>query len=153
MAQAALYLASDESSFVTGSTFSVDGGITAAYVTEREQFGVPVGTFQAVQHRAADGYIDLECMRWTTWRAAWRLDEGLPALREAAVAKFWAAEGGARIVATAQHLHAGIGVDRDYPIHRYFLWSKQLELALGAATPELLRLGRDLARTGPTETP
>jgi alkylation response protein AidB-like acyl-CoA dehydrogenase len=127
--------------------------ITAAYVTEREQFGVPVGTFQAVQHRAADGYIDLECMRWTTWRAAWRLDAGLPALREAAVAKFWAAEGGARIVASAQHLHAGIGVDRDYPIHRYFLWSKQLELALGAATPELLRLGRDLARSGPTETP
>jgi alkylation response protein AidB-like acyl-CoA dehydrogenase len=127
--------------------------ITAAYVTEREQFGVPVGTFQAVQHRAADAYIDLECMRWTTWRAGWRLDEGLSALREAAVAKFWASEGGARIAATAQHLHAGIGVDRDYPIHRYFLWSKQLELALGATTPELLRLGRDLARTGPTETP
>jgi hypothetical protein len=124
--------------------------ITSAYATERQQFGVPIGSFQAVQHRAADAYVDLEAMRWTMWRAAWLLARGEPALREIAVAKFWAAEGGARIAASAQHLHAGIGVDLDYPIHRHFLWSKRLELALGAATPELARLGRDLARTGPT---
>ncbi len=123
--------------------------ITSAYVTERQQFGVPIGSFQAVQHRAADAYVDLEAMRWTTWRAAWLLSRGESALRETAVVKFWAAEGGARIAATCQHLHAGIGVDLDYPIHRHFLWSKRLELALGAATPELARLGRDLARTGP----
>jgi alkylation response protein AidB-like acyl-CoA dehydrogenase len=125
--------------------------ITAGYVREREQFGVPIGSFQAVQHRAADGYIDLEAMRWVTWRAAWKLSNGLPAGRDAAVAKFWAADGGARIAASAQHLHGGIGVDMDYPIHRYFLWSKQLELGLGAATPQLARLGRDMARTGPQE--
>ncbi|MCZ6463358.1 MAG: acyl-CoA/acyl-ACP dehydrogenase [Proteobacteria bacterium] len=125
--------------------------ITARYVSEREQFGVPIGTFQAVQHRAADGYVDLECMRWTTWRAAWKLAEGRDASRDAAVAKFWAAEGGARIAASAQHLHAGLGVDRDYPIHRYFLRSKSLELFAGAGTPQLRRLGRDMARTGPPE--
>ena len=124
--------------------------ITSAYVTERKQFGVPIGSFQAVQHRAADAYVELAAMRWTTWRAAWLLSRGEPALRETAVAKFWAAEGGARIAASAQHLHAGIGVDLDYPIHRHFLWAKRLELALGAAAPELARLGRDLARTGPT---
>jgi hypothetical protein len=123
--------------------------ITSAYVTERKQFGVPLGSLQAVQHRAADAYVDLEAMRWTTWRAAWLLARGEPALRETAVAKFWAAEGGARITAACQHLHAGIGVDLDYPIHRHFLWSKRLELALGGATSELARLGRDLARTGP----
>jgi 3-oxocholest-4-en-26-oyl-CoA dehydrogenase beta subunit len=124
---------------------------TAAYVRERVQFGVPIGSFQAVQHRMADGFIDLAAMRWTTWRAAWRLVAGLPALRETAVAKFWAAEAGARIAASAQHLHAGIGVDMDYPIHRYFLWSKSLELALGAAPAHLVRLGRDLAASGPTD--
>jgi hypothetical protein len=123
--------------------------ITSAYATGRQQFGVPIGSFQAVQHRAADAYVDLEAMRWTAWRAAWLLSRGGTALREAAVAKFWAAEGGARIAATCQHLHAGIGVDVDYPIHRHFLWAKRLELAFGAATPELARLGRDLARTGP----
>ena len=77
----------------------------------------------------------------------------MPASRDATVAKFWAAEGGARIAASAQHLHGGIGVDVDYPIHRYFLWSKQLELGLGSATPQLVRLGRDMARTGPEELP
>jgi alkylation response protein AidB-like acyl-CoA dehydrogenase len=125
--------------------------MTASYVRERVQFGVPIGSFQAVQHRAADAYIDLEAMRWTAWRAIDRVAAGEPAGRECAVAKFWAAEGGARIAASAQHLHGGIGVDLDYPIHRYFLRSKALELALGGATAQLVRLGRDLAATGPTE--
>jgi alkylation response protein AidB-like acyl-CoA dehydrogenase len=123
--------------------------ITAGYVAEREQFGVPVGSFQAVQHRAADAWVDLACLRWTVWRAAWRLDEALPAAREARVAGFWAADAGFRIAHSAQHLHAGIGVDRDYPVHRYYLWSRRLELELGGATPQLVELGRDLARTGP----
>jgi len=125
--------------------------ITAEYARERIQFGVPIGSFQAVQHRCADGLIDLESIRWTAWRAISRLARGLPAAREAAVAKFWAADGGARIASTAQHLHAGLGVDLDYPIHRYFLWSKSLELELGAAAPQLVRLGGDMARTGPQE--
>ena len=125
--------------------------ITAGDVGEREQFGVPIGSFQAVQHRAAEGYIDLEAMRWVTWRAAWKLSQGLSAERETAVAKFWAAEAGSHIANSAQHLHGGIGVDLDYPIHRYFLWSKALELSLGSAAPHLARLGRDMARTGPQE--
>jgi alkylation response protein AidB-like acyl-CoA dehydrogenase len=126
--------------------------LTAGYVREREQFGVPIGSFQAVQHRAADSFIDLAALRWCTWRAAWRLAEGLPAAREAAVAKFWAAEAGSRIANACLHLHGGIGSDVDYPIHRHFLISKALELRLGAATPHLVWLGRDMARTGPEET-
>jgi alkylation response protein AidB-like acyl-CoA dehydrogenase len=122
--------------------------ITAEYARERVQFGVPIGSFQAVQHRCADCLIDLESIRWTTWRAVSRLARGLPAAREATVAKFWAADGGARIAST---VHAGLGVDLDYPIHRYFLWAKSLELELGAAAPQLVRLGRDMARTGPQE--
>jgi hypothetical protein len=125
--------------------------ITAGYARERVQFGVPIGSFQSVQHRAADCWIDLQAMRWTTWRAATRLAEGLDVGRDTAVAKFWAAEGGSRIANTAQHLHGGLGVDVDYPIHRYFLWSKALELSLGSATPQLARLGRDLAASQPLE--
>jgi len=125
--------------------------ITTDYAKQREQFGAPIGSFPPVQHRAADCYIDLEALRWTTWRAAYRLAEDLPASRDAAVAKIWAADAGSRIANAAQHLHGGMGVDRDYPIHRYFLWSKSLELALGGATPQLARLGRDMARTGPQE--
>jgi alkylation response protein AidB-like acyl-CoA dehydrogenase len=118
---------------------------------ERVQFGAPIGSFPAVQQRAADCWIDLAAMRWTAWRAAWRITEGLPAERESRVAKFWAAEAGSRIANAAQHLHGGLGVDLDYPIHRYFLWSKSLELELGAAAPQLAALGRDLAATGPAE--
>ncbi len=124
--------------------------ITAGYVKEREQFGVPIGSFQAVQHRCADAFIDLQALRWTLWRAAWRLSEGLAARREAWVAKFWAAEAGSRIANAGLHLHGGLGSDVDYPIHRHFLWSKALELELGGAQPQLVRLGRDMARTGPT---
>jgi len=55
------------------------------------------------------------------------------------------ADGGQRVVHAAQHLHGGIGVDRDYPLHRYFLWAKELELTLGGANPQLLALGAILA--------
>jgi alkylation response protein AidB-like acyl-CoA dehydrogenase len=119
--------------------------LTAEHTKTREQFDRPIATFQAVAQRAADAYIDTEAVRLTTWQAAWRLSEGLSAAEEVAVAKFWAAEGGQRVVHAAQHLHGGLGVDRDYPLHRYFLWAKQLELTLGGATASLLRLGRALA--------
>jgi alkylation response protein AidB-like acyl-CoA dehydrogenase len=127
--------------------------ITTDYVKQREQFGAPLGALPAVQHRCADCYIDLESMRWVTWNAVWKLAEGRPASRDTAVAKFWAADAGSRIATATQHLHGGIGVDLDYPIHRYFLWTKALELALGSATPQLVKLGRDMARTGPPEEP
>ena len=125
--------------------------ITAGYVTERQQFGVPIGSFQAVQHRAADGFIDLEALRWCTWRAAWKLAEGQPAARDAAIAKYWASEAGARIANGTVHLHGGIGSDVDYPIQRYFLWARALEYNLGSAAPQLAWLGRDLAQHGPLE--
>jgi alkylation response protein AidB-like acyl-CoA dehydrogenase len=119
--------------------------MTAEYTSTREQFERPLAAFQAVAQRAADAYIDTEGVRLTAWQAVWRLSEGLPATEELAVAKFWAAEGGQRVVHAAQHLHGGIGVDVDYPLHRYFLWAKQCELTLGSATPQLVKLGKALA--------
>ncbi len=119
--------------------------LTATYTTEREQFGKAIATFQAVGQRAADAFIDAEAVRLTAWQAAWRLDEGLPATAEVAVAKFWADEGAQRCVHAAQHLHGGVGVDRDYPLHRYFLRTKHLALTLGGTTASLLRLGDLLA--------
>ena len=66
----------------------------------------------------------------------------MPAASQVAIAKFWAGSGGQRVVHTAQHLHGGMGVDRDYPLHRYFLYAKQLELTLGGTTSQLRKLGR-----------
>ena len=118
--------------------------MTAEYTTGREQFGRPLASFQAVQQRAADAYIDVQAMRWTMWEAAWRLSEGLPAAEHVAVAKFWAAEGGQRVLAAAQHLHGGIGVDVEYPLYRYTRWAKLTELTLGGAGRHLARLGTEL---------
>ncbi|HEX6237369.1 MAG TPA: acyl-CoA dehydrogenase family protein [Acidimicrobiales bacterium] len=122
--------------------------LTARHVTEREQFGGPIGTFQAVAHRCADAYIDTEAIRLTTLQAAWRLDAGLDARDQLAIAALWAAEGGQRVVHAAQHLHGGLGVDTDYPLHRYFRWAKVIELLIGGADGSLARLGASLARSG-----
>ena len=118
---------------------------TAEYTGLRKQFGRPIGSFQAVSLRAADAYIDIEAMRSTLWQAVWRIDSGLPAAIETSVAKWWACRGGQRVAHTAMHLHGGIGADIDYPIHRFLLWSKQLDLSLGGASPQLARIGALLA--------
>ena len=64
---------------------------------------------------------------------------------QTAIAKFWASEGGARISYAAQHLHGGIGVDVDYPVHRYYLWARQIGLHLGTGSAQLAKLGERLA--------
>jgi acyl-CoA dehydrogenase len=119
--------------------------LTAEYTKTREQFEKPIATFQAVGQRAADAYVDTEAIRLTAWQAASRLASGLPAAPEIAVAKYWAADGGQRVVHAASHLHGGVGVDRDYPLHRFFLLTEQIELTLGGANESLRRLGRILA--------
>lgn len=118
---------------------------TAEYTSERHQFGRPLSTNQGVALRAADAYIDTEAMRAVLWSAAWRLTEGLPAEQEVAMAKWWATEGGHRVVHSTQHLHGGIGADIDYPLHRTFLWAKQAGDTFGGASHTLVGLGADLA--------
>ena len=100
--------------------------MTAAYGRERVQFERPIGSFQAFHQRAADAYIHVEAIRLSAWEAAWRLSEELPAAEHVAVAKFWAAEGGQLASFACQHLHGGIGIDKDYPLHRYFNWAIQI---------------------------
>jgi 3-oxocholest-4-en-26-oyl-CoA dehydrogenase beta subunit len=122
--------------------------LTAAYAKSREQFGRPIGSFQAVAQRLADAYIDVEAVRLTMWQAAWRLAAGLPAATEVAVAKFWAADAGHRVAHTAVHVHGGVGIDTSYPLHRYFVAAKHHEFALGGATAQLRRIGAALATAG-----
>jgi alkylation response protein AidB-like acyl-CoA dehydrogenase len=121
--------------------------LTAKYTTERKQFDRAIGTFQAVGQRMADCFIDDQAIELTMLQAATHLDEGRDDPLEIATAKFWAADGGNRIGHAALHIHGGISIDVDFPIHRYFLWLKQYEFTLGAATPELLTIGKVLADT------
>jgi alkylation response protein AidB-like acyl-CoA dehydrogenase len=121
--------------------------LTAEYARTREQFDRPIGSFQAVGQRLADGYIDVKGLRLTLTQAAWRLSEDLPADTEVATAAFWAADAGHRVAHTIVHIHGGVGIDTDHPVHRYFLAAKQTEFTLGGATGALLRIGRELADT------
>jgi alkylation response protein AidB-like acyl-CoA dehydrogenase len=138
--------------FATAALCIQEAGVAAAavalmseYAKTREQFGKVIATFQAVGQRAADAYVDAEAIRLTAWQAAWRLAAGVGAAEEIAIAKYWAAEGGQRVVHAAAHLHGGVGVDRDYPLHRFFLLTRQIELTLGGASESLRRLGSLLA--------
>ena len=119
--------------------------MTAAYLNGRQQFGRPLSTFQGTMLRAADAAIDIEAMRVTWQNAAWRFDTGRDATDAARVAKWQASERGQRTVHATQHLHGGMGADISYPIHRYFLWGKQIELLLGGPSVQLAKLGADIA--------
>jgi alkylation response protein AidB-like acyl-CoA dehydrogenase len=119
--------------------------MTAEYTAEREQFGVKIATFQAVGQRAADCYIDVQCLRGVTQQAISLLNGGREAADEVAIAKIWAGDVLHRVSHAAQHLHGGIGVDRDYPLFRYCLWAKQIELTMGSSAELTAQLGERIA--------
>lgn len=117
----------------------------AAYVSERTQFGRPLGSFQALAVRAADSYIEVELLRSALWQLAWRLDQGLPAMAAARVAKYQAAQAGHIVSHTTVHLHGGVGADLQYPIHRFYLKAQALSAMGGGTEEQLTRIGRALA--------
>lgn len=119
--------------------------LTAAYAKTREQFGRPIGTFQAVSQRLADGFIDVLAQRLTLWAAVARLAEGQPAEVEVATAKLWAADAGHKLAHTTVHVHGGVGIDLDGEAHRYFTSAKRFEFSFGGATEQALTIGRALA--------
>jgi alkylation response protein AidB-like acyl-CoA dehydrogenase len=126
--------------------------LAARHTRSREQFGRPIGTFQAVGQQLADAWIDAEAVRLTSLQAAWRLSAGLDATEAVTIAKWWAAEAGHRVLHAAHHVHGGTGIDLSYPLHRYFLLGKQIEFSLGNASQQLSALGKALAAQsrGPT---
>lgn len=119
--------------------------MTAEYTSQREQFGVAVATFQAVGHRAADCYIDVDVLRLVSQEAVSRLTLGLDAEQAVTIAKIWTGDVTHRISQASQHLHGGIGVDRDYPLFRYCLMARQLELSCGTTAQLMEQLGTDIA--------
>ncbi len=119
--------------------------MTASYTSERKQFGVPIATFQAVGHRAADAFIDIECLRLASQQAVSSLDRDQDAREAVQVARIWTGDVTHRVSQSAQHLHGGMGVDRDYPLFRYCLWARQIELTVGGSASNLAALGASIA--------
>ncbi len=116
--------------------------ITGQYTSEREQFGRAIATFQAVSHRVADCYIDVECLRLVTQQAASLIDQGRPAEDAVLMAKIWCGNVTHRVSQAAQHCHGGTGVDRDYQLFRYCELARQIELTAGSSAQLTGELGQ-----------
>ncbi|PWJ27063.1 acyl-CoA dehydrogenase [Branchiibius hedensis] len=147
LAEAQTALAACQTGVARGAT-----RLAADYVSSREQFGRPIGTFQAVQHKVADCHIDVSAQRATCWQAAYALDAAdTPTdqtLAHAHVAAWWAQRAGLDVVHRVLHLHGGMGVDVDYPAHRYFLRGKENASFFGAQQQSLASLGTLVALGG-----
>lgn len=115
----------------------------AGYVSQREQFGRPLATFQAVSQQLADAYCVVEALRATLHQAVWALEAGdRDAARSVDVACWWATEQAARAQHAVQHVHGGIGADTTYPVHRRLLWTMRVSAQLGGPGAQLARLAR-----------
>jgi alkylation response protein AidB-like acyl-CoA dehydrogenase len=112
----------------------MDFEISVQYAKDRIQFGRPIGSFQAIQHKAADMVTDVDGARFIMYRAAWSVDEGeADADMNVHMAKAWCSEATRRVVAHGQQIHGGIGFTKDYKIQLYFRRQKAAELAWGDA--------------------
>jgi acyl-CoA dehydrogenase len=120
--------------------------LTADYSKTRKQFDQPIAMFQSVSHREANAYIDTQAVRLSALEVAWMISAGRDPREEVAIAKHYASDAGYRVTFSAQHIHGGIGVDREYPVHRYYIYARHIELMLGGSTHQLRRLGRLIAQ-------
>jgi acyl-CoA dehydrogenase len=120
-----------------------DAGIreAAQHLSQREQFGRPLATFQATSFQLGDAYCDAQALRATVGQAVWALEQGQDAAKEVAVASWYATDAGERIQHTVQHLHGGLGADTTYPVHRRLLWTMRTNALLGGPSRQLARLG------------
>ncbi|MCX2930594.1 acyl-CoA/acyl-ACP dehydrogenase [Mycobacterium sp. CVI_P3] len=105
---------------------------TARYATERHQFGVPIGTFQAVKHLLADMLVAVENSRSAVYGAAWALAEDGQTERSAALAQAVATQNAISVVSDAVQLHGGIGVTWECDLHLFLRRSKALEATYGS---------------------
>lgn len=119
--------------------------LTASYAKERQQFERPIGSFQAVAHRLADGYIATRLSWLMLWRAAWLVDEGEAAEVELAGARLWATDTLHAIGHTCVHVHGGVGIDLDGVAHRYYSETQRLIREIGSATLAAREVGLALA--------
>lgn len=111
-----------------------DFEISIDYAKERVQFGRPIGSFQAIQHKAADMITDVDGMRFITYKAAWATSADADSQdMDVAMAKAWCSDASRRVVAHGQQIHGGIGFTKDYIIQLYFRRQKRAELFWGDA--------------------
>jgi alkylation response protein AidB-like acyl-CoA dehydrogenase len=122
--------------------------MTVGYATQREQFGRPIGGFQAVQHHCADMAMDVLTSRFIAYEAIWRLSAGLDATTEVAMAKAWVSEAAERVCARGHQVHGAIGFTREHDLHLYSRHATAAALSFGDGDHHWERLARHLDLPG-----
>jgi len=115
-----------------------------AYARDRQQFGQAISGFQAVQWMLADMATHVDAARLLAYRAAFLKNQGLPYLKEAAMAKLFAAEAAMSVTTKAVQIHGGYGYIKDYPVERYFRDAKITEIYEGTSEMQRMTIARQL---------
>ena len=114
------------------------------YAQDRQQFGQPISGFQAIQWMLADMATQIDAARLLTHRAAYLKDQGLSYIKEAAMAKVFAAETAMSVTTKAIQIHGGYGYTKDYPVERYFRDAKITEIYEGTSEMQRWTIARQL---------
>jgi len=105
--------------------------MAVSYAKERVQFNRPIGSFQAIQHYCANMVTDVDGSRFVTYRAAWKVSEGIPATMDVAVAKAWTSEAYGRVTLLGHQIFGAIGFTMDHDMHLYYRRAKAGEIMFG----------------------
>lgn len=127
---------------VGGAQAALDMAVN--YAKERVQFGRPIGSFQAIQHHCANMVTDVSGSRFITYKAAWKVSEGLPATMDVAIAKTWTGEAYGRVTLLAHQIFGAIGFTMDHDIHLYYRQAKAGEIIFGDADFQRAIVAREL---------
>ncbi|MCJ7523158.1 MAG: acyl-CoA/acyl-ACP dehydrogenase [Dehalococcoidia bacterium] len=127
---------------VGGAQAALD--MAVAYAKERIQFNRPIGSFQAIQHYCANMVSDVDGSRFVTYKAAWKVSEGLPATMDVAVAKSWTSDAYRRVTLLAHQIFGAIGFTMDHDMHLYYRRAKASEMMFGDSAFQRAIVSREL---------
>jgi hypothetical protein len=129
---------------VGGAQAALDAAIK--YAKEREQFGQPIASFQAIQHMLADMATELEAARLLVYQAAYLLDNNMPATKQVSMAKRFATDTSMRIATDAVQIFGGYGFMREYQVERFFREAKRAQIVEGTNQVQRNLIARELLR-------
>ncbi|MDH4208944.1 MAG: acyl-CoA dehydrogenase family protein [Anaerolineae bacterium] len=119
---------------------------SSRYAQEREQFGRPIASFQAIQFKLADMAIKIEGARLLTWQAAWLVDQGSPQLLSSAIAKCYASDMAMEVTTEAVQIFGGYGYIREYPVEKMMRDAKAFQLYMGTNEIQRHLIAQELLR-------
>lgn len=127
---------------VGGAQAALD--MAVAYAKERVQFNRPIGSFQAIQHYCANMVSDVDGSRFVTYKAAWKVSEGMPATMDVAIAKAWTGEAYGRVTLLGHQIFGAVGFTMDHDMHLYYRRAKASDIMFGDSAAQRAIVAREL---------